>query len=243
MIKLYQFPRAKYISSDSPFCMKLESYFRAINIPYENQFIMDPRESPTGKIPYISDNNKLMSDSGLIIKHYEHIIEQPMQANLSALEKSTTLAYTRLLEEHLYWTIVYSRWIDPEGVKIWKEQLLAGMSVPKLAFKLMFPSVQKKVRKQLYGHGIGRHSTEQIYLFAQENLQALSMLLADKAFFFGDQPTLLDHSAYSHFASLVYLPFNSVLKDAMYSQENLVQHYERMMQLFFPEFVHQQEIK
>lgn len=241
MIKIYQFPRSRNIPSDSPFCMKLESYIRAVDIEYENKFIMDSKESPTGKIPYVSDNNKIISDSGLIIEHYEGIIDRPLQASLSSIEKATTLAYLRLLEEHLYWSIVYSRWVDPEGLKYWKEALMNSINVPKLAFKLMFPAVQKRVRKQLQGHGIGRHTTKQIYLFAQENLQALSDFLGDKPFFFGEEPTLLDHSAYSHVASLVHLPFDSLLKDAMYTQKNLIQHYERMMQRFFPEFVQSKE--
>ena len=237
MIQLFQFPKAKNIPSESPFCMKLESYFRAVELPYKNQFIMDPRQSPTGKIPYILENDKLFSDSGIIINYYESIIEKPMQSDLSQLQCSQSLAYIRLLEEHLYWAIVYSRWIDPDGEKIWKQSIQKGLNIPKLAFKLMFPAVKKKIQKQLYGHGIGRHKHQQIYLFADNDITALANFLGKNTYFFGEKATLLDHCTYSHIASLIHSPESCPLKQSVLKHENLIKHYQRMMHNFFPEFL------
>lgn len=45
--------------------------------------------------------------------------------------------------------------------------------------------LSKKVKAQ----GIGVHSPEEIERFGEEDLKVLSDLLADKPFFFGDEPT------------------------------------------------------
>lgn len=236
MINLFQFPRSKSIPSDSPFCMKTESYFRAVKLPYENIFMMDPRKSPTGKIPYISDGTKIISDSGIIIEHYDSTLESPMQNDLTKQEKATSLAYIRMLEEHLYWAVVYSRWVDPEGIKLWQKKLQDGLNIPKIAFKLMFPTVKKKIFKQLDGQGLGRHSLDQIYKFAQQDIKAISAYLDDKTYFYNDHPTLLDHCAYSYTASLLSIEHPCLLKDIILEAENLVKHYKLMMNQFFPEF-------
>lgn len=45
--------------------------------------------------------------------------------------------------------------------------------------------LSKKVKAQ----GIGVHTPEEIERFGEEDLKVLSDLLADKPFFFGDEPT------------------------------------------------------
>lgn len=54
---------------------------------------------------------------------------------------------------------------------------------------LSIPILQasKKVKAQ----GIGVHKPEEIVEMGKEDLKALSELLADKPFFFGDEPTLV----------------------------------------------------
>ena len=50
---------------------------------------------------------------------------------------------------------------------------------------MFYPQGAKKVKAQ----GIGVHKPEEIMKFGQDDLLALSQSLADKPFFFGDEPT------------------------------------------------------
>merc|ERR1712228_910281 len=54
-------------------------------------------------------------------------------------------------------------------------------------------------------HGLGVHTPEEIEQFGKKDLQALSEMLGDKEFFFGDEPAMLDLVVYSHVAQLVMI--------------------------------------
>merc|ERR1712136_100286 len=51
----------------------------------------------------------------------------------------------------------------------------------------------------------GVHTAEEIEQFGKKDLQALSEMLGDKEFFFGDEPAMLDLVVYSHVAQLVMI--------------------------------------
>ena len=177
MIELHQFPKLGNMPNSSPFCMKLESYLIAQKVPYQNFYSADLRRSPTGKMPYIKKQNKLYSDSSFIIDLFEAESATPMQQSLTAVEKSQTLAYQRLCEEHLYWALVYSRWVDVTALNNWRSIVQEGTKLPKLLFGMIFKVMTKNATKQVYEQGLGRLTQTQIYQKADEDLFALSTFL------------------------------------------------------------------
>ncbi len=233
MIELYQFPPMYNLPNASPFCMKLESYLRAQNIDYKNHYSVDTRHSPTKKFPFMRENGKIYSDSGRIIERLEAESQAPMQARLTAREKAITLGFIRLCEEHLYWVLVYTRWVDLEGNNTWKEDLQKGAKVPGFIFKVIYKALQRTVLKQLDGQGLGRHEKEAIYLLAEQDLQALSDFLGERRYFFGDSATLLDHALYAVTSSIYHTPWDSRLKAIALQYENLNEHSKRMLSVFF----------
>ena len=235
MITLHQFPNGKGLPNASPFCMKLESYLKAMNLPYEIVTGFDPRKSPTGKIPYVTIDKQVTADSGLIIQKLEAESDHPMQGILNPEQKAETCAIMRLMEEHLYWVIVYSRWIDETGFAIWKNEFQKATGLPSLIFSFLIKKIRKDVEKQLHGQGLGRHTQEQVYQMGNEDIDALSMLLSDKEFFYQDQPTLLDHCLYAHTQSIIKMSWDYPLKQHTLNKDNLMAHSERMMARFFPE--------
>lgn len=46
--------------------------------------------------------------------------------------------------------------------------------------------------------GMGVHSADEINEFGQSDLKVLSDMLADKPFFFGDDPTTVSHFFHAH---------------------------------------------
>ncbi|WP_119343750.1 glutathione S-transferase family protein [Facilibium subflavum] len=237
MIDLYQFPAMYGLPNVSPFCMKLESYLKAQSLTYQKHGTIDMRKSPTSKMPYVYYNNRYYSDSGFIITMLEKDSHTPMQKALSDIQKAQTQAFGRLCEEHLYWALVYSRWVDNNTGNTWKKDLSSQSNMPGFLFKMILKVMTKNVIKQLDGHGIGRHTSVQIYQLADQDLKALSDALGDQDYFFNNEPTLLDHTVYAFTASIFYTPWQNPLKQNAQGYPNLYAHCQRMLARFFKEYL------
>lgn len=70
MIELHQFRPFWGLPNASPFSMKAETYLRFRGIPYQ-VVPSGPRKSPTGKIPFIVEDGRSITDSEAIIDHFE----------------------------------------------------------------------------------------------------------------------------------------------------------------------------
>jgi hypothetical protein len=110
------------------------------------------------------------------------------------------------------------------------------LPVPVLNFvaKLRFRSKLSSVKAQ----GLGVHSPQEIEEFAELDLKALSDFLADKPYFFGDQPSVLDCVAFSHLVQVLCLedvdyPLKTYVQD---SCSNLVTFVERLKQQYWPDW-------
>src|SRR5262249_1932474 len=101
MIRLHQYPPMFGIPNPSPFCMKLETWLRMTNTPFEVVRVVDPRKGPKGKVPWIDDRGKTVADSAFIIEHLRKTHGDPLDAKLDAGQRATSLALRRLIEEHL----------------------------------------------------------------------------------------------------------------------------------------------
>src|SRR5579872_6852327 len=113
MITLFQFTPLWDLPNVSPFCMKLEVYLRLAKIPYKVKYVNNPSRGPKGKLPFIKDNDEAMADSGLIIDYLKAKYGDPLDHDLTHAQQGESRALQRLLEEHLYWVMLYARWIEP----------------------------------------------------------------------------------------------------------------------------------
>src|SRR5579871_1419632 len=111
-ITLYQYKPQMGLPSPSPFCMKLEMYLRMGGFEHTVVTLKGRPTSPTRKAPYIELDGKLLVDSGLIIDHLERGSGHRVDGKLTLAQRAESLALQRLMEDHLYWVIVYGRWVD-----------------------------------------------------------------------------------------------------------------------------------
>ncbi len=231
MLTLYQFEPVWGLPNTSPFCMKLETYLRMAGIEYKSDTSGDLQKAPKGKLPYIEDNGQIIADSNLIIEYLKCTYGDRVDAHLTDSEFAIALAMRRLIEENLYWALVYSRWIDennwPATRGIYFSELppIINMLVPIIA--------RRSVTQSLKGHGMGRHTASEIYQIGAMDLKALSDFLADKPFFMGEQPTTLDASAYSLLANVLNETLSSPLRDRAEKLENVVAYCDRMHQKYY----------
>ena len=233
MIKLIQFAPALGLPNASPFCLKLETYLRMANVPYEIPPVTMAAfsKAPKGKMPYIEDNGKLIADSAFIIAHLKARYGDPLDANLTPEQRAISQAFTRLLEENLYWAVVYARWIEPAGWAITRPAFFNAMPAP---FKWFVPTLARRgLVKSLHGHGMGRHSREEIYAIGQRDITAVADYLGEKKFFLGESPSSVDATVYGFLANLIRAPIENPLKEHAKQYPQLEAYCTRMQDRYF----------
>ena len=233
MIQLYQFDPAFGLPNASPFCMKMETYLRMAELPFEmpTATLRDLQRAPMGKLPYIVDEGKTLADSTFIIEHLKARYGDPLDAWMDGQRKATALAFQRLMEENLYWAVVYSRWVEPEGWAKTREAFFGKLPPP---LKWIVPTFARRgLVKELYGHGMGRHSREEIYSIGRRDITALADFLADKPFFMGAMPCSLDATAFAFLANLLCPAVESPLKQHASQYPQLQAYCQRMRSRYY----------
>ncbi len=233
MIKLYQYEPALGLPNASPFCMKLETYLRMAQLPFVAPMIKlrDIGRAPKGKLPYVQDGTAFLADSNLIIDYLKTTYGDRLDVWLSNEQRAVALAFQRLLEENLYWALLYSRWIEPQGWAVTKNAFFGKLPAP---LRWVIPTLARRgMHQQLHGQGMGRHSTQEIYAIAARDITALSDFLADKPYFMGDEPCALDASAYAFLANIVWVPMASALQQHALQYPRLEVYCRRMRSRYY----------
>jgi len=232
MIKLIEFYPLWDLPNVSPFCLKLETYLKMADIPFEYAYAVDPRKSPTGKFPAIEDNGKLICDSRIIIHYLKETYGDKLDQHLTVEQKAIALGMQRLIEESLYWGLVYSRWIDPVG---WKVVCPAFFGHLKLPLRFILPMMlRKKVRRELKGQGLGRLPENQIYDLCKQDIKAVADFIKGKTFAFGDEPTSLDAIIFGTMMNFIIPPVESPLKTYALEFPHIKEYCNRMLDRYYP---------
>lgn len=230
---LCQFPATKDIPNFSPFCMKLETYFRMAKIPYHVQDYMNPLKGPKNKLPFAIINGKAVSDSGLIIDYFERTLDNPLDENLNPKQRAEALMIRHTLEEHLYFIIMWSRWMDEAGWEVIKK--LFFKKTPAIV-RLMSGKIRKQVSKQLYEQGMGRHTKEEIYAMGKQDIDAVAQLMGERSFYFGKQPTSIDACIFAFVGAIWFIHLDNPLIAHLKTKNNLLEYYGRIAHEYFHEF-------
>lgn len=231
MITLYQFEPGLGVRNPSPFCLKLETYLRMAQLPYEVASNADVTKAPKKKLPYIQDDTTTIADSSFVIDYLKKTYGDPLDQHLSPSEQGISLAFRRLMEENLYGAIVYSRWAEDDNWAVIRKLYFSGL--PPILRSIVPEIVRKDALKNLYGHGIGRHSREEIYGIGKRDIKALSDFLSAKPFLMGENPTSLDATGYGFVVNLLRVELPSVLSDYTQQFENLKGYCDRMEARFW----------
>lgn len=230
---VHQLPGAWGLPSISPFCLKLDLYLRMVGIPCQVVVDATPFRGPKGKLPWIEHDGRRLGDSGLIIEYLEKRFGCDANAGLTAAERAVALAMRRMIEENLYWTMVYDRWMVDANWSSFRNVILGGVPAP---FRpLLAPVARRGVRRELEGHGIGLHSSDEIHAIGRKDVDAIADFLADKPFLMGERATEVDAVAYGMLANIMNVPIWSPVKDAALQRANLVGYVERVGRQYFPE--------
>jgi glutathione S-transferase len=235
MVTLYKYNPAWGLPDISPFCIKVETYLRMIGVPF-TPVVGDGRKAPKQKLPYVDDGGALVADSREIIAHFEAKVENPLDAGISARDRALAAAFRALLEEEVYFYAVYQRWQLDEG---WQTYLTAMreygalVGIPGFLTPLILRSVRKRIIRDAWGQGTGRHSREQVESRLCAALEAVSAQLGDGPYFLGNTPRTIDATVHAFLWALLDAPFESRARTFAKSLGNLAAYVERMRETYY----------
>ena len=233
MITLYAFGPAFGVADPSPFVLKTQTFMRMTNIQYESVAkAQNLQKAPKGKLPFIQDGDILISDSFFILKYLKEKYDVTLDDHLTPEQLAETHFISKSIEENLYWCAVYFRWIYEKNWQIIKKQFFGKMPFP--LNKIVPIIAQKGIKKSLHGHGLGRHSEQEILTIAESHLEALSIFLGEKKYCFGDKPSSLDATVYAFLAEIILVSLDSPLSELAKKYKNLVNYSEKMNAQYFP---------
>ena len=195
MITLFTFPEAFGLRNVSPFCLKVEMAMAFLKIDYEIALESDPRKGPKDKLPFIITDGKTIDDSELILKHLDDISGGGLFGSLSAEEMAVGTAFTRLCDDHLYWIVVASRWLEDDWFENVKEGFFGNM--PPLMGPLVSKIARSQVRKTYHLHGLGRHTREQQEWFLRRDLESIATIVDQRGYIVGERLTVFDFNVAS----------------------------------------------
>jgi len=226
---LHSVDRGKTCPSISPFVLKLETYLRMADIPYE--FQTKKPFGPKGKTPWIEYDGTAMGDSELIIQFLNKKFEKELWGHADKADKAVAQSMRIMLEDHLLCGLAEWRWVtglsslseimDGSGIKLW----------------LIKTMVSRKVKSALNTQGIGLHTPEERFQLLRQDLEAVADYLGTKDYLLGYQPTQIDATVFGVLAQFVWAApgsqFNRVITEEF---PTLIAYVNRMKDKFWADW-------
>jgi glutathione S-transferase len=230
MIKLYKFGPAFGLPDASPFVMKLETYLRISGQKYEANN-GDVRKAPRKQMPFVEVDGKVVPDSQAVINMLEGSREPKLDAHLDAGQRAVAIALRSMLEEHLYFNVLYMRWVTDDGWTVFEpslREMLGNFGVPGIMRGMVSKSARKQVINRVATQGVGRQPRTELVARSLEMIDAFSQQLGDRAYVCGDKPTTFDATAYAWAAGLLCPAFDNELLKHTKTKKNLVDYEGRL---------------
>lgn len=235
MIKLHVFGPAFGCIDPSSFVIKAHTLLRIAGLSYDAipaDFQKPPKGNFKGKYPVIEDDGLVIPDSTLIRFHIEKKYGFDFDKGLSHADRGAAWALEKLCEDHLYWMIVHDRWMVQTNFERGPKHFFD--KAPALIRPFIIWSINRQVKRNLWGQGSGRYSPEERNAIGIRGVRALADYLENRAFIGGDTPCGADASVFGTLNSLLTPFFDSALNREAQSHPQLVNYAERMKALYFP---------
>ncbi len=236
MITLYSLPPGLGLPvSASPFCVKADLLLRMAAVPYDIRYLPDPGKGPLGKLPYIRDEGaeppRDLPDSSLICRHLQQYHNFDAWPGLDGRDRAAAHALAVMMEERLYWVIVYERWMEDGNWDVVRRAYFAP--VPGVLRGIVAAAARRNTHRNLDGHGLGRHERSTVLDFGRADLDAVSAWLGGRAFMMGDEPCALDATAFAMLSAISDATLETAMKSHLLQLDNLRTYLERMRVRFY----------
>lgn len=224
MITLITYAESFGQPAASPFCVKAIWLLNMSGQDWQREDTPDPRKMPKQKLPAIRIGGDIIPDSDNIRTYLE---EQgaDFDAGLSDMEKSTSRAFIRMAEEHMYFHVVMDRWGDDSVWPIIRDTYFA--IIPKLLRGFVTNKLRKTCLQGMHAQGLGRLTPQERLERIEPDLKAITTRLWHGPFLFGDKPTAADASVAAMLANMRATPGKTLLKMRIAEDEILCRYIDR----------------
>ena len=229
MITLYGMPAACGLKQLSPFVVKVEMALLYLGLEYEVEHIslLKVRSlSPTGKVPWIRMGKSTISESDSIIAFLNGNQDGDLFDGLKNDQRVLGLALKRLTEDHLYWLMVWAKWISDTSSVALTDFLFDQYPRP---LRMVFSTVTKRqISAMCKTQGIGLMSADERGKEAVKDLTALSGQLENMPFLLGPDMTVYDFSVAAMLSSILFFKPTNWLGDMAKNQEVFPEYLARV---------------
>lgn len=216
--------------SPSPFVMKADMQLQMLGVDFDYA-LADLQSVPKQKAPYVMDDGQLIQDTNFIRAHFEAKAGRQLDDALTSDQRASGWGLERMAEGHLRSAILSERWLNDDNFD--KGPVLFFMGVPEEARKQVCDQVRADIAGMMQGEGFGRHSQEERMQLAAWDVAAIAAQLGDRAFLFGDTPTVADAGVGGMIISAETDFFDTPLTQIVRQHDNLVAYIDRLKQRFF----------
>lgn len=232
-IELQQVPGAWGTPSVSPFCTKLQCWLRMAELPYTVLASPDMLRAPRGKVPFVTIDGVVHTDSQHIITHLAALRGDPLDAWLTPEQRAIGHLVRRTLEEATYWNLVYTRWEEADGWVLYRPVFAALF--PPVVRAVLPELLRRHMRQKLKAQGTGLHTRDEVHRAAIDDVRAVTRILGDKPFLLGDRPANVDATVFAFVDGLLSFPLRSPAHQAVWDEPALVAYANRVRARWFPE--------
>lgn len=239
MMKMYGYLPAWGLSDMSPFVSYTDAYLRMAQIPFEAVILDkgDLTKTPKGKLPWIVDSDGTsISDTQLIQYYLEEKYHDPLDSWLTREQRSIATLIHRMLGESWYWIVVQTRYRRDEDFAIYDPLWVKFLAwLPEEQRRAPVEAFRDHLLGQFWHHGAGRNSEQEMEYIARRLTDAMSDLLGDKPYLFGDRPSSLDANMYAALAHCAMTPFPSPVGQYIRAKPNLAAFMKRVFDRYYPD--------
>jgi hypothetical protein len=235
VVILHTLGRGKTVPNNSAFALKLETFLRMANIPYQLDH-STPFAPTTGKTPWITLNGENYVDSQLIIEFLStKFTKYYHPPNYTAEQKANGHVLRILMDEHFAWGMSTWRWFYDENML---NNIRKLFDVPsERALRTFTRNANKRVTTNGWAQGILRLGKENVFRVMSDDLRALSTILGKRKFLLGDEPCSDDCAVFGMLAQVLWCmpdsPYEKLVTEELL---NLTEYCVRMKETFWPDW-------
>ena len=232
MITLLKFGPNFGLPDPSPFVVKLETYLRLTGVDYTPK-PGDVRKTPKKKIPVLIDGDDMVPDSQFAINYLKNRHGDTLNEGISTQDLARHHMLRLGLENHTYFLMLAYRWLYEKNAPIMRDTYFAPMG---FMGKFIFKMVQKDMRRTVHGHGLLRHSWEELEGLVKRDIAALEAVLGDRDYFGGERPTEIDCTAFGFVCNMIVPEIDTPFRTLSRASGPLVNYHNRMTERVFSDY-------
>ncbi|XP_060073919.1 failed axon connections homolog [Ylistrum balloti] len=219
VVYLHVFPRtmAKCVPNISPFAMKLEMWLRMNNVPYQCSL--------------------LTCLNRFIIEYLSKYFKKNPYPGINPEQQAIGRSFLKMAEENTVWSIFWYRYV--EHMTEYRKYLT--FQVPEEMQEKVGAGLSSSVKDRAWKHGIGRHSSKEIYKLGSDDIRAISSFLGEKKYFLGDTPSLVDCTLFGVLSQAIFVPLDFPMKAVIKEEcSNILDYIDRLKTEFWSHWDDQQ---